>query len=170
MPMGLLNTSDDASPWKLAWESTGEGVWDLNMITREQVYSRSWKAMLGYSVDEIGTSSTEFTDRVHPDDLPRMRSVSLAYQKGRTAVNSVELRMRCKDGSWKWIQARIMMIVRDDQGRAVRMIGTHTDISERKRNEFALQELNATGDEESDFPAVGAAYADEVRVTCDAPS
>jgi diguanylate cyclase (GGDEF)-like protein/PAS domain S-box-containing protein len=147
--MGLLNTSDDASPWKLAWESTGEGVWDLNMITKEQVYSRSWKAMLGFSGDEIGTSSAEFTGRVHPDDLPSMRRVSLAYQNGDTAVNSVELRMRCKDGNWKWILVRIMMIVRDEQSRAVRMIGTHTDISERKKNEFALQELNAQLQEKS---------------------
>jgi diguanylate cyclase (GGDEF)-like protein/PAS domain S-box-containing protein len=130
------------NPWKLALESSGEGVWDWNVATGEQTHSSRWKEMLGYTADEIGTGYHEFVSRVHPDDLAHVQAAATAYLEGRAPGYAVDLRMRCKDGSWKWVLARGMVVSRDAQGYALRMIGTHTDITERKQTEAALRELN----------------------------
>lgn len=145
-PSGLYpseqDRDDSENPWKLALESSGEGVWDWNVVTDEQTHSNGWKAMLGFAAHEIGPGYHEFASRVHPDDLAPVQAAAAAYLAGRAPDYAVDLRMRCKDGSWKWVAARGMVVSRDAQGQALRMIGTHTDISERKRTEAALRELN----------------------------
>ncbi|MDO9217373.1 MAG: PAS domain-containing protein, partial [Lacisediminimonas sp.] len=100
---------DSDNPWKLALESSGEGVWDWNVVTGEHTHSRQWKEMLGYAAHEIGTGYHEFTDRVHPDDIARVQAAATAYLEGRAPGYSADLRMRCKDGSWKWILTRGMV-------------------------------------------------------------
>ncbi|MDO9165523.1 MAG: EAL domain-containing protein [Rhodoferax sp.] len=145
-PSGLYppeqDRNDSDNPWKLALESSGEGVWDWNVVTGEQTHSRQWKEMLGYAEHEIGTGYHEFTDRVHPDDIARVQAAATAYMEGRAPDYSADLRLRCKDGSWKWILTRGMVVSRDARGQPLRMIGTHTDITERKQAEETLRELN----------------------------
>lgn len=138
----LTSPSTEENPWKLALESSGEGVWDWNLVSGSQTHSRRWKEMLGYAEHEIGEGYHEFVNRIHPDDLARVQDAAAAYAQGRTPEYALDLRLRCKDGSWKWIQARGMVVSRDGQGRPVRMIGTHTDISARKDTEIRLRELN----------------------------
>jgi len=133
---------DGENPWKLALESSGEGVWDWNLATGEQTHSRRWKEMLGFAVDEVSKGHHEFIDRLHPDDVADVQTAVTAYLEGRAPGYAVDLRMRCKDGSWKWILSRGMVVSRDDQGKPLRMIGTHTDITERKQTETELRELN----------------------------
>jgi diguanylate cyclase (GGDEF)-like protein/PAS domain S-box-containing protein len=137
-----LETSQDdsANPWKLALESSGEGIWDWNVLTGEQTHSSRWKEMLGYADDEIGPGYHEFVQRVHSDDLAPVLAAAAAYLEGRAPAYAIDLRMRCKDGSWKWMQARGMVVSRDAQGQPLRMIGTHADITERKQTEAALHE------------------------------
>ena len=134
------DASDDS--WRLALESSGAGLWDWNVLTGAQTHSRQWKEMLGFSVDEIGPGYHEFVTRVHPDDLAGVLAAAQACHEGRASSYAVDLRMRCKDGSWKWILSRGRVVGRDAQGKPLRMIGTHTDISERKRSEAALRDLN----------------------------
>jgi diguanylate cyclase (GGDEF)-like protein/PAS domain S-box-containing protein len=131
---------DSENPWKLALESSGEGVWDWNVVTGHQTHSSRWKEMLGYADDEIGPGYHEFVRRVHPDDLAAVQAAATAYLEGRAPGYAVDLRMRCKNGSWKWILARGMVVSRDADGKPLRMIGTHTDITERKQTEAALRE------------------------------
>ncbi len=133
---------DRENPWKLALESSGEGVWDWNVLTGEQTHSHRWKEMLGYAADEIGNGYHEFASRLHPDDLAPVQAAAAAYLAGRAPGYAVDLRLRCKDGSWKWVLARGMVVSRDARGQPLRMIGTHTDISERKQAEAELRELN----------------------------
>ena len=130
------------NPWKLALESAGQGVWDWNVVTGEQTHSVRWKEMLGYAADEIVQGYHEFVIRVHPDDIARVQDASSACLEGRSKGYAIDLRMRCKDGSWKWILSRGMVVSHDAQGNSLRMIGTHTDITERKQTEQALRELN----------------------------
>ena len=130
------------NPWKLALESAGQGVWDWNVVTGEQTHSARWNEMLGYAADEIEQGYSEFITRVHPDDIERVLDASTACLEGRSKNYAIDLRMRCKNGSWKWILSRGMVINHDVQGNSVRMIGTHTDITERKKAEQALLELN----------------------------
>ena len=127
--------------WKFALEGSDAGVWDRNLQTGEVVYSRRYREIYGYGEDQLIDHWETWEDRVHPDDLPLVSADREAYLTGKTETYSNERRMRCQDGSWKWILSRGMVVSRDAQGRPVRMIGTHTDISERKAAQQRLQML-----------------------------
>jgi PAS domain S-box-containing protein len=85
----------------------------------------------------------EWSSRVHPDDLPQAMADVQRHLDGATPVYTNEHRCRCKDGSWKWILDRGLVIARDDTGKPVRMIGTHSDITTRKETEAALEASEA---------------------------
>ncbi len=133
----------------MALEGSGLGVWDWNLVTGGQTHSRHWEEMLGYTEGSHTQGYRDFEDLVHPEDLPVVQAAARAYMAGRTPEYSVDMRMRCSDGSWKWILARGTVVERDPDGVPLRMIGTHTDISGRKRAEEVLQALNAELSENS---------------------
>ena len=128
--------------WKFALEGAGDGTWDWNLQTGEAFYSRRYKEMLGFAENEIGNRSDEWLKRVHPEDALGVMIVLQPYLDGKTGSAQVEFRMLCKDGSLKWILGRGMVVNRDDYGKPLRMIGTNTDISERKRMEESLKVSN----------------------------
>ncbi len=126
--------------WKFALEGAGDGVWDWNIQTGVAFYSRRYKEMLGFAEDEIGDTADEWTRRIHPDDAPGVMSALQPYMEGKPGSVTVEFRMLRKDGSWQWTQGRGMVISRDSDGKPLRMIGTNTDITERRQAEEALRE------------------------------
>jgi diguanylate cyclase (GGDEF)-like protein/PAS domain S-box-containing protein len=126
--------------WKFAIEGAGDGVWDWNIQTGEAMYSRRWKEMLGYQEHEISNQASEWSSRVHPEDMPRVTAALEAHMAGRTPAATVEFRIKCKDGHWLWTLGRGMVISRTPDGNALRLVGTNADISERKRSEEALRE------------------------------
>jgi len=119
----------EADRWRIALESAGDGMWDWHLPSDSVIYSDRWKTMLGYDPQEIGVGFREWESRVHPDDLPGVLEQIHSYLVRKSSTYSVEFRMRCKDGGWKWILARGMVTSRDEEGRPVHIIGTHTDIS-----------------------------------------
>lgn len=127
--------------WKFAVEGPGDGVWDRDMETNHCVYSTRWKEILGFQPDEIGSRAEEWSHRVHPDDRPRTLAALQPHLDGETPFYANEHRLRCKDGSWKWVLGRGVVVRRDPRGRPLRLIGTLTDISERKAAEQAREEL-----------------------------
>ncbi len=131
-----LNENEER--WKFALEGAGDGVWDWNPQTDKAVRSKRWKEMLGYAENEFPDTGTAVIEHLHPDDKDRVLSVIQECFASDRALYVVEFRMRCKDGSWKWIMARGKLISRDGDGNPLRMIGTHTDISERKQVESEL--------------------------------
>ena len=138
----LTSPTDEENPWKQALEGTGVGVWDWNLVTNAQTHSARWEEMLGYQAGELTQGYRDFVDRVHPDDLPRVQTDARNYMAGLVPTYAQDIRIRCKDGSWKWILARGTVVERDANGAPLRMIGTHTDITERKRAESDLRALN----------------------------
>jgi PAS domain S-box-containing protein len=96
--------------------------------------------MYGFGDDEISDRAIELDNRTHPDDVAQMEHDRAAHFEGRTPVYVNEHRIRCKDGGWKWVLSRGMVISRDTQGRPLRMIGTHTDITEHKQSEALRQQ------------------------------
>ena len=133
----------DENPWKLALEGSGVGVWDWNIATDQQRHSGHWEEMLGYSAGELDQQYQAFSTRVHPDDLAAVQAAAKSYLEGRTPNYAADFRIRCKDGSWKWILTRGTVVERDAQGKPLRMIGTHTDISGPKQAQAELHALNA---------------------------
>ena len=121
--------------WKFALEGAGSGVWDWNIQAGKAYYSPRYKEMLGFSEDEIGNTSDEWLKRIHPDDVTGVMTALKPYLEGKSGTASVEFRMLCKDGNWKSILGRGMVVSSDCDGKPLRMIGTNTDLTERKTAE-----------------------------------
>ena len=121
--------------WKLALEGAGQGVWDWDLQTGEVHYSTLYKQMLGYADAEFPGRMEEWEKRVHPDDIELLLEKHRAHFNGETPDYIAEFRMQCKDGSWKWILSRGMVTQRDAEENPLRIIGTHSDISKRRRME-----------------------------------
>ncbi|ABD68834.1 diguanylate cyclase/phosphodiesterase with PAS/PAC sensor(s) [Rhodoferax ferrireducens T118] len=125
--------------WKLALESTGDGVWDWHIQSGVEFYSKRLLEILGYDVGDVHLQARgEFDKLIHPDDMAQLLRARQAHFDGLTSTYADEHRVRCKDGSWKWMLSRGMVISRDAQGLPLRMIGTHTDVTERKKSEALI--------------------------------
>jgi diguanylate cyclase (GGDEF)-like protein/PAS domain S-box-containing protein len=133
---------DSEQRWQFALEGARDGVWDWNLLTDEVFFSRQWKQMLGYTEHEIAGLLEEWDKRVHPEDKARTYADIEKHLKGEAPYYQNEHRVLCKDGTYKWILDRGMIVARDAAGKPTRMIGTHTDISERKRAEETIRELS----------------------------
>ncbi len=129
--------------WKFALEGSGEGVWDWNVAEHKAYLSPRWKAILGYQDHEVPNRHEEFLERLHPEDRDRVMAATTDHFAGRTPVFQEEFRLRHRDGSYRWVLSRGQVFARDDNGRPLRMLGTITDISERKQSELALAESEA---------------------------
>jgi len=126
--------------WKRALEGTGDGVWDWHVQEGREVLSPACKALYGFAPEELPDTPDALDARTHPDDGPGMRLAREAHFAGRAPIYVNEHRVQCKDGSWKWILSRGMVLARDAAGRPLRMIGTHTDITGRKQTEALRDE------------------------------
>ncbi len=124
--------------WKFAIEGAGDGLWDWNIQTGKAFYSSRYKTMLGYAEDEIGDSADEWSKRIHPDDAPGVFAALQPYMEGKPGSATVEFRMLCKDGSWQWNMGRGLVVARDSEGKPLRMVGTNSDITERKQAQARL--------------------------------
>jgi diguanylate cyclase (GGDEF)-like protein/PAS domain S-box-containing protein len=138
----IQSLRDSEQRWQFALEGARDGVWDWNLITNEVYFSRQWKQMLGYAEHEIASALEEWDKRVHPDDKARAYADIEKHLKGETPYYQNEHRLLCKDGTYKWILDRGMIVARDPSGKPTRLIGTHTDMTERKQAEDTIRELS----------------------------
>lgn len=137
-----LALRESEARWRFALEGSGDGVWDWDPQTNMVFYSKQWKAMLGYEEHEIGMTVNEWEERAHPDDKAFCIASMERHTSGKAPFFEAELRMRCKDGTYKWIQTRGKVMEWTPDHKPARVLGTHTDITNRKRAEIALKESN----------------------------
>lgn len=128
--------------WKFAIEGSGDGIWDWDVVNAKVLYSKRWKELLGYSDTEVGDGLDEWSKRIHPDDKAGTEAAVSKHFDGITASYSYEHRLLCKDGTYKWILTRGLVVNRDGSGKPLRAIGTHTDISELKLQQAHMQFRN----------------------------
>ena len=127
--------------YSFALEASKDGLWDLNLITNKAFCNPAYFTMLGYEPDEFGEYTiSQFNDLLHSEDRWGVLMVLKGLKdKSRESVEIV-FRMRSKAGSYQWIMSRSKVVEWDDLGNPVRLVGTHTDITERKQHEASLQE------------------------------
>ena len=123
---------------KLALDSVSDAVWDWRIDTDEIYFSSRWYTMLGYKPYELPQTFETWRKLLHPDDLSESEAKIFRHLESAEPF-AIEFRMRTKDNHWRWILARGKAVEQDNQGKAVRMLGIHMDITERKQAEMDLQ-------------------------------
>jgi len=124
---------------RLVIEATSDGVWDWDVHNQSLFLSDRWYSMLGYAPGEFAASRQNWSERVHPDDLPMVEACLQRHFDGELPEYDVEYRMLHRAGDWHWVQARGKVVSRAADGQPLRMLGTHADIAGRKRAEARIQ-------------------------------
>ena len=124
--------------FEYAANGTGDGLWDWNLVTQEIYFAPSWKRQLGYTDEELKNSFESWQDNVHPEDIEQAVHDFSANINGESELYENKHRLKHKDGHWVWILDRGQTIF-DDEGKAIRMVGFHTDISKQKELEELLR-------------------------------
>ncbi|HCE56243.1 MAG TPA: hypothetical protein DER09_00245 [Prolixibacteraceae bacterium] len=126
----------------IALKSANIGLWDWNLETDKVYYSPEWKKQIGYKDDEISNELTEWSDRVHPEDIERCQKTIHEFLKTPWPDYNLEFRFRHKNGNYLWIYTQASLI-NNSQGEPVQMIGSHVDITEWKQLREELRMLNS---------------------------
>lgn len=126
----------------LVVRGANDGIWDWDLISDTVYYSPRYKAILGYEDHEFLNVADSWKNSVHPDDHDYVIGANVECIEGKVDHFEVEYRMRHKDGSWRWIHGRGASVV-DETGKAYRLAGTHTDITERKIQEHTTNAMYA---------------------------
>ncbi len=130
--------SDVQERFALAVRGANDGVWEWILETGEMHFSRRWRELLGYGVDDLSNSVEEWFDRVHPDDIDALKADIAAHLASEKPYHENEHRIRASDGTWRWVISRA--VAQRDQGRVVRMAGSLTDTSDFRLREEKLRE------------------------------
>ena len=125
---------------RLALKAANQGLYDLNVQTGEAQVSPEYATMLGYEPAEFHETNAAWIERLHPEDREPVAAIYRDYIAGKIPEYQVEFRQRTKSGDWKWILSLGRIVEWDVGGEPLRMLGTHTDITERKRVEEVLRE------------------------------
>ncbi len=125
---------------QLAFDSASDGLWDWEVSTGRTYWSTRYYTMLGYKPGEIESSFQSWKSLVHPEDLERTLAGIESLLSGREDANSLEFRMRSRDGGWRWVLSRGKVVKRTAAGAAERIVGTHVDITGRRIMEDRLRD------------------------------
>ncbi len=124
----------------LAFEGSGDGLWDMNIVTSEGYLSSRWLEMLGYVEGDFAVNIGTWTNLIHPDDQPLALNCLNAHLNDPTIPYEFEYRLLTKSGEWKWIANYGKVVARDETGQPLRLVGVHRDVNARKQAEIALQQ------------------------------
>ncbi len=136
---GESNENSKNNAFKIGLQISNVGVWDWNTASNDIFYSEESIQMLGYDSKEFKNKPEEWDKRVHPDDKASYYNIFKQHLNGLKDVYEHEYRILCKDGRYKWILDQGKVIDRDNAGNPIRIIGTHTDITSRKKAENQLK-------------------------------
>ena len=125
--------------YKLAMDAASEGIWDWDVVKDKVVFSPAFYEMLGYDRDYVHTSSDFWESRLHPDDKEKALKADQECINNKTDQYCLKYRMKTRDGDWKYILSRGKCVSRDENGKALRLVGTHVDITDLKKAEKARE-------------------------------
>lgn len=150
MPQYFIAVVEDISDRKaneerltLALQATNQGLYDLNLVTDEAIVSPEYVLILGHNPSDTHETITSWRNRIHPDDQATVNTAYRDYAAGKSHQYRTEFRLQSKKGDWKWILSVSKFVEWDVNGNPTRMLGTYTDITERKEAELVLAESEA---------------------------
>lgn len=127
---------------QFALEAAHQGAWDWDLQTHEVTYSSSYKKLYGFAENELKDHVSEWITRIHPDDQKKMRESVAEHLQAEDPVYDSQYRIRDKDGRYRWVMAKGRLVSKSKDGNPLRMMGTHTDITENVEREIALKQIN----------------------------
>ncbi|WP_081209339.1 PAS domain S-box protein [Salegentibacter sediminis] len=139
----VTETSTEKGKMLAAIEGGGLGTWNINLETGYNEVNEEWAKMLGYKKFEISPTKEFFESLIHPEDQPAFQRSVQAILQGRQTSFYQEMRLKCKNGEFKWVLNSGKVIKRDSKGRVLLMAGSHVDIDRVKKKEL---ELLSTGE------------------------
>ncbi|MFW5792721.1 MAG: PAS domain S-box protein [Bacteroidota bacterium] len=136
--------------FNLSMQATKDGLWDWDVVSDKSYFSPGYYTMLGYENQGFEATGKAWKKLVHPEDIENVINTNNACIKGECETFEVEFRMKTAHNEWKWILSRGKCVKRDKKGKALRIVGTHVDITERKHfieklydSRLKLKEQNA---------------------------
>ena len=141
--------------WQLALEGNNDGVWDWDIATGHFFYDTRYSIMLGFALGELPTHYAGHFRLLHPDDHEEFEAENQAHLDGRLPFFQHEHRMQSKSGEWVWVLDRAKVVSRAPDGRPLRMVGTHTDITARKQLEQRLREAEELSQQVAQLAQIG---------------
>ncbi|MGD1701157.1 PAS domain S-box protein [Dapis sp. BLCC M229] len=133
-----LDLKKSEERWQLALRGNNDGIWDCNLQTNECFYSARCQEILGYTEIDIFHHLDNWKSRIHPDDINLVTESIQQHLARQKPYFIAEYRIRCKDNTYKWILDRGQALW-DEAGNPLRIVGSHTDITERKQTEEYLR-------------------------------
>lgn len=128
--------------YELTLEGVGDGIWDWNLLEDTIYFSKRWKEILGFGEDEIESAFHVWHERIHPEDVEKTMNAVSVNISGQSERFENQHRLKHKDGHWIWVLVRGKTMV-DEAAMATRMLGTLTDVTERKALEDKVLENEA---------------------------
>ncbi|WP_296386318.1 PAS domain-containing sensor histidine kinase [Winogradskyella sp.] len=135
----VQNQSSIDQKHEIALQISNVGLWDWNITTDKVFYSTESKQIIGYSEKELKNTSKVWDNKVHPEDLETYYKKFNLHLDGTIDLYENEYRILCKDGNYKWVLDKGKIIERNSNGKPTRIIGTHTDITNRRKYESQLK-------------------------------
>ena len=153
--------------WASALERSGIGLWDWDVITNRILFSNGWNDLFGYSQGDVGDCFDEWCSLIHPDDRSRALADRRRHFQDDTERLVTEYRMRCKDGSYKWVLERARIVSQTKDGKPLRILGTHTDITEQKQLERRLTLQHEVAEVLASASGLDEAIAEILKPVCE---
>jgi PAS domain S-box-containing protein len=127
---------------ELALKGADLGLWDYDVRKNQAFVDETWAGLFGYSQDEMQLDLNAWRNMLHPEDRPAVIEAWNAHLEGRAAVYEAEHRVRAKSGEWNWVLSRGKVVERDEHGIPLRVAGTSSNITQRKRAEEKLLQMS----------------------------
>jgi PAS domain S-box-containing protein len=130
----------------MALKGTKAVLWDWDIPSGRVLFDETWPELLGYKIGDIEPAMNSWENLIHEDDIYEAKSALINHLKGRSEFFKHVYRMKTSNGNWKHIMSSGMVTERSTNGRALRVVGTHQDVTRQKLTEEKLRELNVTKD------------------------